>query len=89
MVSDARSCSVTRTAPEVCRDMERFARNAESIQGRYAAYFQLHVAACLDKDKERIQEYRQALHVLLDQLLDNQEAIQRTSDELAQLARGG
>lgn len=75
------------TLPETVEELTRLGRNAESLHGKYSAHFQLHVSAGLDKDKERLSEHRRSLHVILDQILDNQEAIQRCQDQLAEYSR--
>lgn len=64
------------------------ARIAESIQAKYLAHLGLHSAAVLDSDKDQIMEHRQALHVLLDRLLDNGEAVQRLLDEQREINLG-
>lgn len=69
------------------RELEVRARTAQTIQNKYAAHFGLHTAAVLEKDSDQILEHRQALHVLLDRLLDNGESIQRLTDELTELSR--
>jgi hypothetical protein len=78
------------TLPEVIEELNRLGRVAQGIQNRYSAHFQLHVAACLNKDEQEMRVRRDELHTLLDALLDNAEAIQRTQDELQVIAnRGG
>jgi hypothetical protein len=71
----------------VSHKLEQLARIAMSIQSRYGAHFALHSAAVLDKDRDAVLEHRQALHSILDRLLDNGEAIQRATDELIELSR--
>lgn len=71
----------------ITKELEERARQAYIIQTKYGAHFQLHSAACLDRDEGLILEYRQSLHLLLDRLLDNGERIQKLNDELTQLAR--
>jgi hypothetical protein len=66
----------------IVRELERLARVAQGIQQRYAAHFQLHVAACLNKDEQEMRLRRDELHTILDALLDNQEAVQRVTDQL-------
>jgi hypothetical protein len=72
---------------EVVKELELAARQAQAIQTKYGAHFQLHTAACLDKDEQLQFEHRQSLHVLLDELLDNGERIQKLNDEMQQLAK--
>jgi hypothetical protein len=72
---------------EISRQLEHLARVAQTLQGKYAAHMALHQAAVLEEDKEQMSEHRRSLHVLLDRLLDNGEAVQRLSDELASACR--
>jgi len=78
----------TPTAPDVCNELTRLARVATGIQQRYSAHFSLHMAACLNRDEKEMRQRRDELHTLLDSLLDNQEAIQRATDQLEKLAGG-
>jgi hypothetical protein len=71
----------------VMTELDRLARVALGIQNRYSAHFQLHVAACLNKDEQEMQQRRDELHTVLDSLLDNQESIQRANDELLEASR--
>jgi hypothetical protein len=77
----------TRNAVQVVRELERLARVAQGIQNRYGAHFSLHIAACLNRDEQEMRQRRDELHTILDSLLDNQEAIQRATDELTELSR--
>ncbi len=73
---------------ETISELTRLARVAQGIQNRYAAHFQLHVAACLNKDEVEMKQRRDELHTILDALLDNAESIQRTNDKLQDLSKG-
>ncbi len=79
----------TQTVQQLCRALEEAARVAAIIQNRYAAHFQLHVAACLNADKQEMAQRRDELHTILDSMLDNQERIQHLTDEMTKLARQG
>lgn len=73
---------------EITRKLEAASRTAEVIRNRYAAHFQLHTAACLNRDAKEMTERRDELHTILDALLDNGESLQRYVDELHNLSRG-
>lgn len=72
-----------KTVPQLVSELNRLARVAQGIQNRYSAHFQLHTAACLNKDEQEMRQRRDELHTILDNLLDNAEAIQRINDKLA------
>jgi hypothetical protein len=71
----------------VTSELERLGRVAMGIQQRYAAHFQLHTAACLNRDEQEMRQRREELHTVLDALLDNGESVQKLSDELVELSR--
>jgi len=73
------------TREKICIELQRLSNVALELQDRNQAHFALHRAACLAADAEEILERRQALHVTLDRLLDNGEAIQRLTAELETL----
>lgn len=69
----------------VIAELHRLARVAMGIQARFSAYIALHQAACLNEDRQEIQERRDQIHDVVDMLLDNGEAIQRLSAEVETL----
>ncbi len=77
---------LVKTVQDTITELTRLARVATGIQNRYSAHFQLHVAACLNKDEPEMRQRRDELHTILDALLDNQESIQRNNDILQELS---
>lgn len=73
---------MTTRAQQVVADLQDKARVAVVIQKRYAAHFELHGAALLNRDWQECAQRRDELHTILDALLDNAESIQRLNDEL-------
>lgn len=71
---------------DIAAELQRLARVAVGIQARYGAYMALHGAACLNGDRQEIQQRRDEVHGVLDALLDNGEAIQRLTNEVDTLS---
>lgn len=66
---------------QIVAELQRLGRVAMTIHLRYEAYFSLHRAACVNEDRQEIEERRGQLHDTLDTLLDNGEAIQLLTNE--------
>lgn len=70
-----------RTRQQIADELQVLAGVATELDARYRAHLELHRAATIANDKEELLERRQALHVTLNRLLDNSEAIQALSRE--------
>lgn len=70
---------------QIVRQLQNLERGAAGLALRYPAHFNLHLAACLNGDREEITRRRDELHTVLDALLDNTEAVQHLQRELVRL----
>lgn len=70
-----------RTDQQIQDELQRLATLANELDARYAGQLAMHRAACIAADKDELLERRQALHVTLDRLLDNGEALQALARE--------